>query len=347
MENLLTSQKLYNVLKSENLQQKKNKILCKFRISEKKRGVNPLRGNFFIKINTEKLSSKPKSINKAMTKENFPLINTRNDPNIRTPKASKSIGTRKMTINDRYQSKDDISQSTLSPITKNFNSLKASNNNTCNINNTYTETPESRKVSKNFINYSQPKKRFSVFPNFYNKIDKNSLKVIKLSKINDLKESLNALDEPNKNNDSCKVNNDDNDLDFNPIKLDLNNNKENENNPSDNDKIVIGSKFFNFDMHPDSEAKNLFYSRLNTYFRKMSEKPPIPKKKVNLSKIDLKLKGFHEKRIKDFKRLIDNTTREVIGVKINCANWVNELREQYPDMYKGYRFDNNDDYLGD
>ena len=108
MENLLTSQQLYNVLKSENLQPKKNKILCKFRISEKKRGVNPLRGNFFIKINTEKLASKPKSINKAMTKENFPLINKRNDPTIRTPKASKSIGPRKMTINDRYQSKDDI-----------------------------------------------------------------------------------------------------------------------------------------------------------------------------------------------------------------------------------------------
>ena len=136
-------------------------------------------------------------------------------------------------------------------------------------------------------------------------------------------------------------------MDFNPIKLDINNNKENDNNPSDNDKIVIGSKFFNFDLHPDSEAKNLFYSRLNTYFRKMSEKPPIKKKKINLSKIDLKLKGFHEKRIKNFKRLIDSTTKEVIGLKINCANWVNELREKYPDMYKGYRFDTNDDNLGD
>jgi hypothetical protein len=329
------------------LQPKKNKILCKFRISEKKRGVNPLRGNFFIKINTEQLASKPKSIDKAMTKDNFPLINTRNDASIRTPKASKCIGTRKMTINDRYQSKDDITQSTLLPNTKNFNSLKISNNNICNSNNTYTQTPESKKVSKNLVNYSQPKRRFSVFPNFFHNIDKNSLKVIRLSKINDLKDSINALDEINKNNDSYNPNNDDNDLDFNPIKLDLNNNKENDNNQSDNDKIVIGSKFHNFDLHPDSEAKNIFYSKLNTYFRKMSEKPPIKKKKINLSKIDLKLKGFHEKRIKDFKRLIDSTTKEVIGIKINCANWVNELREKYPDMYKGYRFDTNDDNLGD
>ena len=347
MENLLTSQKLYNVLKSENLQPNKNKILCKFRISEKKRGVNPLRGNFFIKINPEKLISKPNSINKAKTKENFPLINIRNDTTIRTPKASKSIATRKMTLNDRYQSKDDITQSTLLPSSKKLNSLKFSNNNICNNNNTYTETPESKKVSKNNINYSQPKKRYSVFPNFHNKIDKNSLKVIKLSKINDVKDSINALYELNKNNDSSNVNNDDNDLDFNPIRMDLNNNKENYNNPSDNDNIVIGSKFYNFDLHPDSEAKNLFHSKLDTYFRKMSEKPPIKKKKINLSKIDLKLKGFHEKRLKDFKRLIDNTTKEVIGVKINCANWVNELREEYPDIYKGYRFDTNDDYLGD
>lgn len=346
MENILTSQKLYNVFKSENLQPQNNKILCKFRISGKKRGVNPLRGNFFIKINTEKLSSKQKSINKAMTKDNFPLINTRKDTTLTTPKASKSVGTRKFTINDRYQSKDDITQSTLLPNTKNFNSLKTSNNNICNTNNTYTETPEPKR-SKNLINNSQPKRRFSVFPNFYNKIHKNSLKVIKLSKINDLRDSINALDEPNKNNDSYNAINDDNDLDFNPIKLDLNNNKENDNNPSDNDRIVIGSKFYNFDLDPDSKAKNLFYSKLNAYFRKMSEKPPIKKKNINLSKIDLKLKGFHEKRIKNFKRLIDNTTKEVIGVKISCANWVNELREKYPDMYKGYRFDTNDDYLGD
>ena len=265
MENLLTSQKLYNMLKSENLMPKKNKILCKFRISEKNRGANPLRGNFFIKINTEKLRSKPKSISKAKTKENFPLISIKNNTATRTPKASKSICTRKITINDRYQSKDDITHSTLVPNTKNFNTLKSSNNNICNNNNTYIETPESKKVSKNLINYSQPKSRLSVFPHFLNKIDKSSLKLIKLSKINDFKDSINVLDEINKNNDSYN-NNDDNDLDFNPIRLDLNNNKENDCNPSENEKIVIGSKFYNFNLDPDSKAKNLFYSRLNTYY---------------------------------------------------------------------------------
>ena len=39
--------------------------------------------------------------------------------------------------------------------------------------------------------------------------------------------------------------------------------------------------------------------------------------------------------MKKCKQMIIDTVKEVNGVKNYCLNWVNELREQYSDLYKG------------
>ena len=205
-----------------------------------------------------------------------------------------------------------------------------------NDNISFSETKNKKILSKKIsINNSQSKKGNSIYDELLEEAEKSDLKVIKLSKINN-----SVLEDTKKN--LCS--NREYDLMYNPIKININS----ENNYSKNDKLIIGSKYSTFDLSPDSIPKNIFYSRLNTYYNKINEKSDKSnnEKKINLSKLDLhniKLKNYHNQKIKKCKKLINETVKEVNGVKNHCLNWVNELREKYSDLYKGCGIENNED----
>ena len=57
---------------------------------------------------------------------------------------------------------------------------------------------------------------------------------------------------------------------------------------------------------------------------------------------NIKLRNYHHRKIKKWKKLIDNNVLEVTGIKNNCMNWINELREKYSDLYKGLGVEIND-----
>ena len=70
------------------------------------------------------------------------------------------------------------------------------------------------------------------------------------------------------------------------------------------------------------------------------------KKKINLSKLDLhnlKLKNYHNQKIKKYKKLINSTVEEVTELKKGCLNWVNELKEKYNDLNKGLGVSSDDE----
>ena len=111
-------------------------------------------------------------------------------------------------------------------------------------------------------------------------------------------------------------------------------------NNDKNEKLKLGAKYTVFDISQDSIPKNKFYYKLNKYFIELyNKKFHSNHKKINLTKIDLhnlKLKKFHEQKIKKYKKLIDVSIKDVLEVKNNCKNWVNELKEKYNDFDKGF-----------
>ena len=332
MENLLTPLRVCDLHKSENLITKR-KLLYKYEISEKKKNPNNLRNNNFRKIDSssKRFLSKQDSITQTKVKENFPLIYIKkNTTKIYFRNESHNLTNNKY-LNEKTLSKKEIDYSSLFP-NKEFKTLKIDNINKSN-NITLTEASTNKRISKKIsINFSQPKKLRRDFNDLLEKIDKSPVKVMKLKKINLYNEKF--LEEPK--ND---INNDNQEIVFNPIKISIND----ENNFSNNNKLIIGSKYNNFDLSPDSISKNLYYSKLDNYYRKISENKPLNMKKINLKKLSLKnnkLKDFHFKRMRECRKLIDDTIKQVDGVKNNCLNWVKELKEKYTNNYERYGFDN-------
>jgi hypothetical protein len=228
-----------------------------------------------------------------------------------------------------------------------INNKKYVDNNIC-----FKEIRNKRLLSKKISikgNSVQTKKGNSIYDELLEDEEKNDLKLIKLNRINDntLDQSKKNLYINNINRYKEKENNYEEDTSNNPIKIIIESDNSNDNgrNSSKKDKIILGSKYSTFDISPDSAQKNLFYSRLNTYYNKLNEKNN-EEKKINLSKLDfqkIKLKSYHNQKMKKFKQMIIDTIKEVNGVKNYCLNWVNELREQYSDLYKGCGIENKED----
>lgn len=336
MEYLLTSQPIFKSKREGNYTPKK-KILYQFKILEEKKCPNNIRSNYFIKfdpIAIRCLSNTKHAIIPTKTKENFPLIKIKENISLINTKKNPENKRKKLLLNRRYQSKEEVAKSTLLSYTR-MKRLKIRNT-YMNDNISFSENKNKKILSKKIsINNSQLKKGNSIYDELLEEAEKSDLKVIKLSKINN-----SVIDDTKKN--SC--NNREYDRMYNPIKINING----QNNYSKNDKLIIGSKYSTFDLSPDSIPKNIFYSRLNTYYNKINEKNDKSnhEKKINLSKLDLhniKLKNYHNQKIKKCKKLINETVKEVNGVKNHCLNWVNELREKYSDLYKGCGIENNED----
>ena len=86
---------------------------------------------------------------------------------------------------------------------------------------------------------------------FLKDIKKKELKVFRVNKITNnkiIKKFDNSLD------------NNKQDIVFNPIKVNI------DNTSIEKNKLIFGSKFINQDVSPDSIPKNLYYSKLNTFF---------------------------------------------------------------------------------
>ena len=128
------------------------------------------------------------------------------------------------------------------------------------------------------------------------------------------------------------------DIIFNPIKI----NKDN--TSIEKNKLIFGSKFINQDISPDSISKNLYYSKLNTFFNKINEKDYLKKKKngSRMGSHNIKLKSFYTNKINKYEKLIAETTEEVKRHKTNSLNYIKGMIESYNNLYKNYRFDSND-----
>ena len=345
MEYLLSSKPLFKSRREEN-SKPKNKILYKFKIIEEKNKPINLRNNYFIKYNQITDIS---NIKNKRTRDSLPLINTKENKTLLNIKINEDNTIKNMKCNNniRYKSKEELIKSTLLPYTRKKSSINnkryINNNSTCCSTEIRNKKILSKKISIkiNNSNNSQTKKGNSLYDDFLEEEEKNDLKLIKLNRINN-----NILDKPK--NHLCrnryKGKEYEEDQNNKPIKIIINNNS-NDNNCSQKDKIIIGSKYSTFDISPDSVPKNMFYSRLNTYYDKINEKNNNGKK-INLSKLDfhnIKLKSFHNQKMKQCKRMIEDTVKEVNDVKNYCLNWVNELREQYSDLYKGCGIENKEE----
>ena len=338
MEHLLTSQPLFNLSKEKNMNHK-NRVLFKFNISEDKNGPNHLRESYFIKLNTltKRIPSKTKDITPAKTKKYFPLINLEKNNTISNLNKNKEKLKNKnisLKIHRRYKSKDEIIQSTLMPYKK-INSF--------NINEEYIDNclpyTKTESINNNIININnkniKPKKiKKNIFDEIIKKSERNELKFINLNKINKNEKFKNILLDPIKSNNKIVYD----DIKYNPIKINKNNK---------NEKIILGSKYTAYDSSKDTISKNIYYSKLNKFYNEIYNKKIIndDNNKINLTKIDmhnLRLKKYHNQRIKKCKNLIDVSLKEVLGVRKQSLKWINELKENYTDIYKDFNLESND-----
>ena len=340
MEHLLTSQPLFNSSK-EKKETQKNRVLFKFNISEGKNGPNHLRKSYFIKLNslTKRIPSNSKNITPEKRKKYFPLINTEKNNTITSLNKNKEQLKNKnisLKIHKRYKSKDEIIQ----PIMP-YRKINFSNTNEAYIGNSVPHTDAETLTNNNNIirikNRSIKPKRYkkNIFDEIMEKSEANELKYVYLSKINKNKKLKNILVDPIKNNPNKIYD----DIYYNPIRGDKNNK---------NEKIILGSKYTTFDFSKDSISKNIFYSKLNKFYNEIYDRKIINddnNNNINLTKIDLhnlRLQKYHNQRIKQCKNLIDESLKEVLGVKKQSLKWINELKENYTDLYKGFNLESND-----
>ena len=327
MDNLLTCKPIYNCKVSET---PKKKIIYKFKIFEEKKESNHSRNNYIINLNSlsQRFSSNSKSVK---VKEFLPLINIKKILNFKrnSPKKEKIKNeNNNIKLNKRYQSKEVTIGDSFYPNNKKIYSI-LSNTIIQNRSTTLTETINTIKEKK--INLSAIKKNKIYFDQLPGENKKSELKLIKLNKINsNIKQLL---------EDSVKIDSINNKINITNAMNSIENNK-----LSQKDKLVIGSKYLKDNISPDSISKNIYYSRLNAFCQK-SEKKKI-KKKINSSKLDLhnlKLKNYHNQKIKKYKKLINSTVEEVTELKKGCLNWVNELKEKYNDLNKGLGVSSDDE----
>lgn len=340
MEHLLTSQPILKISK-ENYLKPKNRVLYKFQISEGKNGPNYLRKSYFIKLNSlpKRLKTNSKNITPAKTNEYFPLIkivkhNTLSNTSI-NEKSEKNANKKNISlkIHKKYKSKDEIIKSNFRDYNEinTFNIIEDNNN----IAFPEAEIINNKTISKdNNVNMHQTKESI-IFREIMEKCKQKELKSIKLCKIDKNKNIKNIFVEPIKSNSSRTYDNNNN-SNYNPININSNNIDYNEN---DKVKVKLGSKYSVYDLSQESISRNRLYNKLNIYFKEINKKKiNINHNKINLTKMDLhklKLKKYHDNKIQKYKVLIDESIKDVLGVKNNCMNWINELKEKYSDLYKG------------
>ena len=341
MEHLLTSQPIFNNSKENNIKPK-NRVLYKFQISEGKNGPNYLRKSYFIKLNSLSKRFKPnfKNITPAKTNEYFPLLkimrnNTLSNTSI-DEKSEKNANNKDLSlkIHKKYKSKDEIIKSNF----RHYNEIKTLNHIEDNNNNiafTEAEVINNKTIPKdNNINMHQTKESI-IFREIMEKCKQKELKYIKLCKIDKNKNIKNISVEPIKSN-SSRIYNNSNNNNYKPITINSNNIDYNENEKI---KLKLGSKYSVYDLSQESISRNRLYNKLNIYFNEINKrKININRNKINLTKMDLhklKLKKYHDNKIQKYKVLIDESIKDVLGVKNNCINWINELKEKYSDLYKG------------
>ena len=341
MEHFLTSQPILKISKENNIKPK-NRVLYKFQISEGKNGPNYLRKSYFIKLNSLSKRFKPnsKNITPAKTNEYFPLIkivkhNTLSNTSI-NEKSEKNANNKNISlkIHKKYKSKDEIIKSNFRDYHEinTFNIIEDNNNN---IAFTEGEIIKNKTISKdNNINMHQTNESI-FFREIMEKCKQKELKSIKLCKIDKNKNIKNIFVEPIKSNSSRTYDNN-NYNNYNPITINSNNIDYNEN---DKVKVKLGSKYSVYDLSQESISRNRLYNKLNKYFKEINKKKiNINRNKINLTKMDLhklKLKKYHDNKMQKYKVLIDESIKDVLGVKNNCMNWINELKEKYSDLYKG------------
>ena len=281
-----------------------------------------------------------KNITPAKTNEYFPLIkivkhNTLSNTSI-NEKSEKNANNKNISlkIHKKYKSKDEIIKSNFRDYHEinTFNIIEDNNNN---IAFTEGEIINNKTISKdNNINMHQTNESI-FFREIMEKCKQKELKSIKLCKIDKNKNIKNIFVEPIKSNSSRTYDNN-NYNNYNPITINSNNIDYNEN---DKVKVKLGSKYSVYDLSQESISRNRLYNKLNKYFKEINKKKiNINRNKINLTKMDLhklKLKKYHDNKMQKYKVLIDESIKDVLGVKNNCMNWINELKEKYSDLYKG------------
>ena len=271
MEHLLTCQPIFFIHKNNNSKSKR-RILNKFIISDNIRGFNQLKGNQFVKFNTKYISKSTLTEEKKLDK--FPLINNITINNLKYTKNMFNNN-----IKRRNQSKEELFNPIFFPQNSEFKTLKMNKSNIINNNISDYDFLSNNLSYRTKRNNNNNKKINSQLYDFLKDIKKNELKVFRVNKITNnkiIKKFDNSLD------------NNKQDIVFNPIKI----NKDN--TSTEKNKLIFGSKFINQDVSPDSYPKNLYYSKLNTFFNKINEKDYLIKKK-NGSRIgshNIKLKSF-------------------------------------------------------
>jgi len=322
MEHLLTCQPIFFIHKNNNSKSKR-RILNKFIISDNIRGFNQLKGNQFVKFNTKYISKSTLTEEKKLDK--FPLINNITINNLKYTKNMYNNN-----IKRRNQSKEELFNPIFFPQNSEFKTLKMNKSNIINNNISDYDFLSNNLSYRTKRNNNNNKKINSQLYDFLKDIKKNELKVFRVNKITNnkiIKKFDNSLD------------NNKQDIVFNPIKI----NKDN--TSTEKNKLIFGSKFINQDVSPDSYPKNLYYSKLNTFFNKINEKDYLIKKK-NGSRIgshNIKLKSFYINKINRYEKLITDTAEEVKKHKTNSLNYIKGMIESYNNLYKNYKFDSNND----
>ena len=95
-------------------------------------------------------------------------------------------------------------------------------------------------------------------------------------------------------------------------------------------KFVMGSKFSSFDLSPNSIQKNIYYSKLNNFFRKLNQNKSINKKKncSNLNVMNSKMNNYDKRRFQEYKKLIGETIDKMNEIKKKYDHWVDDLKNK-------------------
>ena len=322
MEHLLTCQPIFYMHKNNN-SKPKNRIINKFIISDNIKKFNQLKGNQFVKLNTKYISKS--SLREEKEIDRFPLINNISINNLKYNKNMFNNNIKK-----RNQSKEELISSIFLPKNDEFKTLKMNKSNITNFN-----------FNENDILYHNLSNRTKISDNNYKKINSQLYDFLKDIKMDELK--VYRIKKITNNKITKKLDNNlDNhkqDIIYNPIKI-------NKDNISiEKNKLIFGSKFTNLDISPDYMQKNLYYSKLNTFFNKIKEKDYLKKKK-NVSRLDshnIKLKSFYTNRINKYERLITDTAEEIKRHRTSSYNYIKGMIESYDNLYKNYKFDSNND----
>ena len=254
MEHLLTCQPIFYMHKNNNSKSKR-RILNKFIISDNAKGFNQLKKNQFVKFNTNYISKSTLREEKKL--DRFPLINNNSIDNLKYTKNMFNNN-----IKRRNQSKEELISPIFFPKNNEFKTLKMNKSHITNNNiNDYEFLNNNLFYRTKGSNFN--KKINSQLHDFLKDINKKELKVFRVNKITNNK-IIKNLDKSLDNNKQ--------DIIFNPIKI-------NKDNISiEQNKLIFGSKFINQDVSPDSIPKNLYYSKLNTFFNKIKGKNYLKKK---------------------------------------------------------------------